>query len=76
MFPEFRDLISQLKTSHPRFQSLFEKHNQLDHEIVRLEGPTGNGYCEEVVRLKKEKLRLKDELHQILQDESQNKEMS
>ncbi|TNL00753.1 hypothetical protein CYD30_28620, partial [Kosakonia cowanii] len=34
----------------------------------------GNGYCDEVVRLKKEKLRLKDELHQILQDESQNKE--
>lgn len=70
MFPEYRDLISQLKTSHPRFQSLFEKHKELDHEIARLEGPTGNGYCDEVVRMKKEKLRLKDELHQILQTAS------
>lgn len=73
MFPEYRDLISQLKTSHPRFHSLFEKHNQLDHKIAGLEGPTGNGYNEEVARLKKEKLRLKDELHQILLSESQGK---
>lgn len=70
MFPEYRELISELKTSHPRFHSLFEKHNQLDHEIARLEGPTGNGYGDEVVRLKKEKLRLKDEIHQILLQES------
>ena len=27
MFPEYRDLISQLKTSHPRFQSLFMVRN-------------------------------------------------
>lgn len=71
MFPEYRDLISQLKASHPRFQSLLEKHNRLDHEIARREGPAGNGYCDEVARLKKEKLRLKDALYQLLQSESQ-----
>ncbi|HHE6158226.1 TPA: hypothetical protein ACPE3U_003812, partial [Citrobacter freundii] len=27
MFPEYRDLISRLKTENPRFLSLFEKHN-------------------------------------------------
>lgn len=70
MFPEYRDLISQLKTSHPRFQSLFEKHNQLDHKIARLEGPAGNGYNDEVVLLKKEKLLLKDELYRLLQAEA------
>ncbi|WP_127959307.1 YdcH family protein [Serratia microhaemolytica] len=69
MFPEYRELISKLKSSHPRFQSLFERHNQLDHQIVRLEGPSGAGYSEEVVRLKKEKLHIKDELYKILKSE-------
>lgn len=69
MFPEYRELISHLKSSHPRFQSLFDKHNQLDHQISRLEGPAGNGYSDEVVRLKKEKLHIKDELHKILKAE-------
>lgn len=69
MFPEYRELISHLKSSHPRFQSLFEKHNQLDHQISRLEGPAGNGYSDEVVRLKKEKLHIKDEIHKILKAE-------
>lgn len=70
MFPEYRELISQLKSSHPRFQSLFEKHNQLDHEISRLEGPSGSGYSDQVARLKKEKLHIKDEIHKILKAES------
>ncbi|PHM64264.1 hypothetical protein Xsto_03198 [Xenorhabdus stockiae] len=74
MFPEFaedRDLVSNLKDSHPRFQSLFEKHNRLDHEISQLEGPNGAGYNEKVMRLKKEKLHIKDEMQRILQAESQ-----
>lgn len=43
MFPEYRDLISRLKTQHPRFHSLFKKHNELDHEIARLEEENGHG---------------------------------
>jgi uncharacterized protein YdcH (DUF465 family) len=70
MFPEYRDLISRLKTSHPRFQSLFEKHNQLDHEIVRIEGKNGHGYNHTVAQLKREKLHVKDELYKILKIES------
>ncbi|MFZ4832313.1 YdcH family protein [Rouxiella sp. Mn2063] len=70
MFPEYRELISHLKSSHPRFQSLFDKHNQLDHQIARLEGPTGNGYNDNVVQLKKEKLHIKDCLYKILLEES------
>lgn len=37
MFPEYRDLISRLKTEDAHFARLFERHNQLDHEtsIVR-----------------------------------------
>ena len=31
MFPEYRDLISRLKTEDARFHNLFEKHHELDH---------------------------------------------
>ncbi|MGS3340352.1 YdcH family protein [Citrobacter amalonaticus] len=70
MFPEYRDLISRLKSENPRFLSLFEKHNNLDHEIARLEGSDGRGYNLEVFRLKKQKLQLKDDMLKILQKES------
>jgi len=71
MFPEYRDLISRLKTENPRFLSLFE-NNTLDHEIARLEGSDGRGYSLDIVRLKKEKLHLKEDLLRILQKESLN----
>ena len=67
MFPEYRDLISRLKNENPRFMSLFDKHNKLDHEIARKEGSDGRGYNAEVVRMKKQKLQLKDEMLKILQ---------
>ncbi|EHX6838314.1 YdcH family protein [Salmonella enterica subsp. enterica serovar Muenster] len=70
MFPEYRDLISRLKTQHPRFHLLFKKHNELDHEIARLEEENGHGSSQEVVKLKKEKLQIKDAIYQILLEES------
>ena len=72
MFPEYRELISRLKTTLPRFQSLFEKHIALDHDISRIEGVDGKGYSLELVHMKKEKLLLKDEMLKILQHESLN----
>ncbi|WP_272521470.1 DUF465 domain-containing protein [Providencia sp. PROV202] len=62
-----QDLVSQLISTHPRFQSLYEKHHQLDKEISKLEGPSGAGYNEQVAKLKKEKLHLKDEMQRIIQ---------
>ncbi|HGX9487807.1 TPA: YdcH family protein, partial [Escherichia coli] len=56
MFPEYRDLISRLKNENPRFMSLFDKHNKLDHETARKEGSDGRGYNAEMVRMKKQKL--------------------
>ncbi|BET44110.1 MULTISPECIES: YdcH family protein [Atlantibacter] len=70
MFPEYNDLIPRLKAEHPRFESLLAKHNALNQEISRREGANGRGYCEEVARLKKEKLHLKDQIFRILQQES------
>ncbi|HAE77277.1 DUF465 domain-containing protein [Morganella morganii] len=59
-------LIAQLKDSNPRFAALHLKHHQLNNEIAELEGPNGAGYNDNVVRLKKEKLHVKDEMQRIL----------
>ncbi|EMO5257771.1 YdcH family protein [Proteus mirabilis] len=68
MFPEYRDLIAKLRQTDPHFRALFEQHNELDHKIARLEHRDRRGYGEEVVELKKQKLRLKEEIHQILKN--------
>jgi uncharacterized protein YdcH (DUF465 family) len=66
MFPEYRDLISQLKTTDAHFLNLFEKHNELDQKIKNMESGIEPATHAEIEKLKKEKLALKDELYQIL----------
>jgi len=67
VFHEFRDLISELKTSDRYFQGLFEKHNALDQKIKNMESRLEPGTPEEVEVLKKRKLAIKDELYALLQ---------
>ncbi len=66
MFPEFRDLITQLKTTDHHFTRLFDKHNELDQQIKNMESHISPGTQEEIETLKKEKLLLKDQLYSIL----------
>ncbi|TSE18183.1 hypothetical protein Talka_02318 [Tepidimonas alkaliphilus] len=66
MFPEYRDLISKLKTTNHHFQRLFDQHNELDERIQRMEEGIEPGTHEQIETLKKEKLRLKDQLYDIL----------
>ncbi len=70
MFPEYRDLITQLKTSDRHFLAVFEKHNDLDQKIKNMEAHIEPGTHEEIERLKKEKLALKDELYNLLKKAS------
>ena len=70
MFPEYRDLITQLKTSDAHFVRLFEKHNELDQKIKNMESRIEVGTPEEIELIKKEKLHLKDELYAILKKAS------
>ena len=70
MFPEFRDLISQLKTEDNRFSRLFDKHNELDQQIKNMEAHITPATPLEIETLKKEKLQLKDELYVILKSAS------
>ncbi len=68
MFPEYRDLITKLKNEDAHFSRLFEKHNELDHKIKNMESNIELATNEEIEVLKKEKLKLKDELYQILKN--------
>ena len=66
MFPEYRDLISQLKHQDRHFQQLFDRHNALDQQIQNIEKHILPGTPQEIETLKKEKLHLKDQLYQVL----------
>lgn len=66
MFPEFRDLITKLKIEDSHFARLFDEHNELDQHIKNIETNIELGTPIEVENLKKQKLRLKDELYAIL----------
>lgn len=68
MFPEYRDLISRLKTEDAHFTRLFDEHNELDQRIKNLEARIELATDEEIETLKKEKLNLKDQLYVILKE--------
>ena len=66
MFPEYRDLITQLKTTDNHFVRLFDEHNAMDQRIQNMEDRIEPATPEEIDVLKKEKLLLKDQLYAIL----------
>jgi uncharacterized protein YdcH (DUF465 family) len=68
MFPEYRDLITRLKTEDAHFTRLFDEHNELDQRIKNLEARIELATDAEIETLKKEKLNLKDQLYVILKD--------
>ncbi len=70
MFPEYRELITQLKHTDLHFTRLFDRHNELDQKIKNIEAQIELATQSETESLKKEKLRLKDEIYQLLQQAS------
>lgn len=71
MFPEYRDLISKLKNSDLRFQKLFTQHNELDQKIKNIENGILVDTSKAIETLKKEKLKLKSEIHELLKKASE-----
>ena len=70
MFPEFRDLITQLKTTDHHFMRLFEQHNALDQKVKNMEATISPTSHEDIEVVKKEKLLLKDQLYVLLKKAS------
>lgn len=66
MFPEHRELITQLKTTDRHFLNVFDKHNELDQKIKNMESRLEPATHDEIEVLKKEKLALKDEVYGLL----------
>jgi len=64
MFHEDREIITELKQKDTHFHSLFDKHNDLDNEITKLV----QAHVDDVTieTKKKEKLKLKDELYNMI----------
>lgn len=71
MFPEYRDQITQLKTHDAHFVRIFDEHNALDQQIKRMESHAEPGTPLQIEQLKKEKLRLKDEVYAVLRKTAQ-----
>ncbi len=70
MFPEYRDLITQLKKTDHHFNGLLEQHHALDGKIVKMESHAEVATHAEIEILKKEKLRIKDQIYVILKKAS------
>ena len=64
MFHEYRDVITELKQKDGHFHKLFEKHNELDDAIVKLEESHADQF--EIEAKKKEKLKLKYEIYAMI----------
>ncbi|WP_072681758.1 YdcH family protein [Arcobacter sp. LA11] len=64
MFHEYRDIITDLKQNDGHFVKVFDKHNDLDEEIIEMEKNHADQF--EVEVKKKEKLKLKDEVYNLI----------
>ena len=65
-FPEFKDKIHTLKASNSHFAKIFEQYDNVNQTIAKFEG--GNGVItDEALEIeKKKRLKLKDEISQML----------
>jgi len=66
MLHEYKDIISKLKVENAHFAKIFEKHNELDDLIQEVEDGRKPMDDLELEKLKKEKLRLKDEAYAMI----------
>lgn len=65
--PEYKDLIHTLKTTNAHFRKLFEEYGAVTKEINNLEFTTEVYTDEQIEELKKQRLKLKDDLVAIIQ---------
>jgi uncharacterized protein YdcH (DUF465 family) len=74
MLHEYRDEISELKVQNAHFAKIFEKHNELDQKAK--DADEGRLHLSEVelAKIKKEKLKLKDEALKIILEYKKSKE--
>lgn len=67
-FPEYKDKIHNLKINNGHFSRLFDEYHELNREIHRIEAAGINTSDEEFENLKLVRLRLKDEIYEMLHE--------
>jgi uncharacterized protein YdcH (DUF465 family) len=65
-FPDLSERIQVLKTGNQHFARLFDQHGTLDNQIVKAEEGIAPMDDLALETLKKERLKLKDDLYQML----------
>ncbi len=68
MLHEYREEISKLKQENAHFAKIFEKHNELDDKIQEAEDGREHVEHFDLEKMKKEKLRLKDEAYAMIME--------
>jgi uncharacterized protein YdcH (DUF465 family) len=68
MFPEYRELISQLIERDPHFLRLMTKHAEMDQRVEDMEAGIEPATHQEIETLKKTKLALKDKVYKVLRE--------
>ena len=69
MFHEYRDIVTKLKTTNNHFKKVFDAHNDLHDRLDKAEeGGMSHIDSMEIERMKKEKLKLKDETYAMIMD--------
>jgi uncharacterized protein YdcH (DUF465 family) len=64
MFHEHRELITELKSKDAHFHKVFDKHNELDESIQQLIAAHADQF--EIEAKKKEKLKIKDDVYNMI----------
>ena len=70
MFPEYREQIAHLRANDRHFSRIFDEHNKLDHEVKQLEEKHSPAFQADIEALKKQKLALKEEIYNMLRQQS------
>lgn len=65
-FPEYLQKMRSLKVSDPHFAELFARYDEDNHAIAKYEQGVGVITDEALEDLKKRRLKIKDEIYQIL----------
>ncbi len=68
--PEHKDRIHELKISNEHFRKLFDEYHEVDHEVLRMEEGIETPSDEVLEQAKKKRLNLKDQLFQMIINES------
>jgi len=67
-FPEHEEKIHELKVSNHHFKKLFDEYHDVNNEIHRIESGAESTTDEVLNELRMKRVRLKDELYEMLKN--------